>query len=236
MRKGTHNDITGQRRNRLVAVSYVGQNRFRQAIWIFRCDCSKEFVTTAAKFLNDHTKSCGCLNIEQLKTGDRQRVHGLDGTGVYRSWCGMIYRCYDPKCKSYCNYGGRGIRVCEFLRATPENLRQLLGDRGKGISVDRIDNEKHYTCGKCAECLKCGYEFNVRWATAKVQANNTRRSVRVSVDAKKITVEEFSSMTGIPASTIYRRLNRGLDLASFADRWMRKNKTVYCAPNLPWHL
>ena len=36
---------------------------------------------------------------------------------IYETWKNMIYRCYNPKCYSYKNYGAKGITVCkEWLR------------------------------------------------------------------------------------------------------------------------
>lgn len=77
----------------------------------------------------------------------------------------MRYRCSNPNGKNYADYGGRGIKVCERW----ENFENFVADVGErpsaAYSLDRIDNHKGYEPG------------NVRWATRKEQANNTRRNL-----------------------------------------------------------
>jgi hypothetical protein len=75
----------------------------------------------------------------------------------------MIQRCVDQNGKSYPNYGGRGISVCDRWR---ESFTAFLADVGEkpspGMSLDRIDNDGNYEPG------------NVRWATASEQNRNRR--------------------------------------------------------------
>jgi hypothetical protein len=91
--------------------------------------------------------------------------HGLSRTRAYRSWLGMMARCFDPRNKSYPDYGGRGVTVCErWLRV--ENFYADMGERPPGMSLDRVDNGGIYERGNC------------RWATPLEQARNRRRAKR----------------------------------------------------------
>jgi hypothetical protein len=90
---------------------------------------------------------------------------------------GMIARCTRPTCNSYPLYGGRGITVCARWMTSPKAFRDDMWPRPTPAhSIDRIDNDKGYWCGK-AECPECGSldrSPNCRWATAAEQNWNRR--------------------------------------------------------------
>lgn len=89
--------------------------------------------------------------------------HGMHGKPVYTSWAGMFQRCYNLNNKSFPYYGGRGIRVCVKWHSFI-NFYEDMGDRPKGMSLDRIDNDGNYEPSNC------------RWATTSEQNKNKRGS------------------------------------------------------------
>lgn len=107
-------------------------------------------------------------------------------------------RCYNPSDKSYPNYGGRGIEVCEKWLASFECFLADMGARpSPRHSIDRINNEGGYYPGNC------------RWATAVEQANNKRNNRFISVDGVAKTVAQWAVEGDVTASSISGRLDRG---------------------------
>lgn len=107
-----------------------------------------------------------------------ERGMGANSGPEYQRWRNMIARCYLPSNVGYKYYGGRGIKVCKRWRESfAEYLADLGKHPGKEYSVDRKNNDGHYSCGKCHECVANGWPANWRWATRTQQNINQRLSV-----------------------------------------------------------
>lgn len=118
---------------------------------------------------------------------------------AHRSWKDMRRRCGDPRHKSYHNYGGRGIRVCDRWRKFAEFFEDM-GDRLPGMSLDRINNDGDYEPGNC------------RWATAFEQVHNSRRVKLVEFHGETRCIRAWGRHFGVSMSTIRNRLGKGLPL------------------------
>jgi hypothetical protein len=82
---------------------------------------------------------------------------------LYNTWHNMKGRCNNPKDAAYKYYGGRGIKVCERWNSSFENFVEDMGERPKGLTLDRIDNNGNYEPSNC------------RWTTMATQVANRRK-------------------------------------------------------------
>lgn len=116
----------------------------------------------------------------------------------YRTWRAIKTRCLNPKCRSFPNYGGRGIRICEEWRDDFSAFYAAVGAQPAPRStLDRIDNERGYEPG------------NVRWASASEQNANKRNNVLVRINGEDVPATVAARMLGVKTSTMFHRISRG---------------------------
>jgi hypothetical protein len=134
------------------------------------------------------------------------------GSPEYRTLKQIHGRCFNPNGTGFHRYGGRGITVCQRWRGK-DGPTHFLADMGKKPSarhsIDRIDNDGHYSCGKCPQCRKNGWPPNCRWALPKEQGRNRIDNRRITIGGSTRTVTEWSEASGTAFSTIANRLERG---------------------------
>lgn len=128
------------------------------------CDCGNRKVIREYNVIKNITKSCGCLQKEQLS--NRFKKHDMTKTTEYTAWINMKYRCYNKKSLNYDNYGGRGIIVSGEWKDDFIQFYKDIGERpSKKHSIDRLDNDGDYTKDNC------------KWATQKEQCRNKRNNL-----------------------------------------------------------
>lgn len=188
-------DLTGVQFGRLTVVCEAQPKRPLsggvQRKWRCRCSCTKIIEVSQGHLVTEKIRSCGCLRRELAAISAHR--HGGRYFKIYDIWVSMIQRCENPKSKSYCNYGGRGIAVCsrwhDFALFNAD-----MGPRPKGYQLERADNNKGYS------------PDNAHWATLREQANNKRRTIRIEFNGEVKPLTVWANELGLKVSTLYRRV------------------------------
>ena len=122
-------------------------------------------------------------------------THGAHKTSAYHVHRTMIARCYNPKNKKWSAYGGRGVYVSDrWLKF--ENFFADMGDRPRGMSLGRIDNDGPYSIENC------------RWESSKDQSRNTRTNRWIEFDGKRMILQDWADEIWICQASLIERLNR----------------------------
>lgn len=114
---------------------------------------------------------------------------------AYKCYHGAKNRCESSKCPTFAYYGGRGIefRFNSFIEFLAE-----IGERpSMSHTIERINNNGHYEKG------------NVRWATKKEQARNTRRNRLLVVGGETKSIAEWTEIYGLSSCLIDSRIRYG---------------------------
>lgn len=194
----------GSRFGRLVVVEEVEQTvlpcgkRYRRMGCI--CDCGAEVAVLLGNLRNRRVQSCGCFNAE--RTAERSMTHGQAGRGSqsanYQLWAGIKQRAVTGSSTDAARYVERGITmywpwVDDFV-AFDSWIKENLGERPEGHSLDRINNDGNYEPG------------NLRWATRTEQSNNTGRNVSLTLNGETKTLSQWAARAGVPMNTLRQRI------------------------------
>ena len=178
--------LIGAKFNLWTVISLVGAQEV-----IAKCDCGTERKVSVYDITRGASKNCGCIRrLHMHHLGKATTTHGLSHLKILRIWDRMLSRCNNPKDKSYHNYGGRGIKVCDRWNLV-ENFYADMGEKPEGrYSIDRIDNDGDY----CPE--------NCHWATDREQATNTRKNHMVEYHGKTWVLSELARQLGMPPKRV----------------------------------
>jgi len=193
-------DLTGHAYHSLTVLGLV-ENTNKRKFWACRCVCSNITIIRQTDLRSGRQKSCGCHRREIGRTnGIKSAQHGKSDTPEYACWLSMLYRCNVVQSKSYKNYGGRGIKVCDRWKDSFENFLTDMGPRPSDRhSIERKDVNGNYEPDNC------------EWADIIKQANNKQTSKFIEVHGVRKTVAQWCRLYGLDPATYRHRVQWRLE-------------------------
>ncbi len=211
-------DLTGQRFGRLIVIE-KSRMRKGQLFWKCQCDCGKVCDVQGSSLRGGRTKSCGCLHDEMASSRIREinsfkPTRAVRKTSLYRVWSNMRQRCNNPNHPEYYLYGGRGIFVCAEWNESYLAFERWAISAGyrKGLSIDRIDNNGRYCPANC------------RWADAKTQSNNQRKTILITYNGKTKPISYWADEFGLSRNVLKCRIRAGWPIARALTEPVKKRK------------
>lgn len=175
----------------------------RNGVVLWECLCDKSLggcggitIVRGIHLRSGHTRSCGCFAAKSRKASSV--THGMTKTAEYRSWYAMKQRCTNPRHKSFRDYGGRGIRVCDRWLNSFENFLADMGTKpSPQHSIERKDGDGGYEPGNCV------------WATRTEQNRNTRNNTFLTHGGRTQHLSEWARELEVSPATLCKRIARG---------------------------
>lgn len=190
---GRRLELTGKVFWRLTVVKFdsiYAKGVKRLSKWLCRCACGKECLVLWGDLTSWNTNSCWCYMVDRIK--ETNSTHKMSKTPLYGVYASIRQRCADVNCKSYPDYGWRGI-ACE--RSSYEDFEKDMWDWYKRwLTIDRINNDGNY----CKE--------NCRRVDRFVQNNNTRRNTFLEYDWLRLTISQRARKIWVKRNTLSARL------------------------------
>lgn len=175
------------------AMFYKGGRRFYHVT----CSCGNTLeVRTDLLYKHKGTGCSKCAPPSAL-------THGISESKIGKVWAAMKQRCFNKLDKSYHNYGGRGITVCdEWMELKPFYDWAVNNGYKEGLSIDRTDNNKNYCPDNCA------------WVSRAIQNINHRRNQYFEINGERMVLTYWCRRYKIDVGTVRRRLRIGMDIVS----------------------
>lgn len=205
----TFTPMVGKKFGQLTVLNREKNGGYGRLMWLCRCDCGNLRIIRGTRLRSGNSKSCGCsLKVHGFCIGGEKNSKRR----IYVTWRAMIARCENRNDKSWKNYGGRGIKVCDSWHDV-RTFWQDMGDRPPGRSLDRIDVNKDYSPDNC------------RWATSEEQNNNRRDNRILNYKGEEHTLAMWGKKLHISYNALSLRLRYGWSVEKALSTPPREHKT-----------
>lgn len=122
------------------------------------------------------------------------KLNGLSKHELYKTYKGMLSRCYDYNSKSFKNYGGRGITVCNRWKGKNglSNFIKDMGERPDGYTIDRINRDCNYSPDNC----KWSHIYEQNYNRGK-PSDNTSGHIGITFEKERNKWRAYISYMGV---------------------------------------
>ena len=146
---------------------------------------NKERIRLKAQKYNASHREEHKLYAQKNRERIKERQHTVKGK-LISLLTDIKKRCYNPNSKSYHNYGGRGIGICEEWLNDSESFYAWALNNGYqiGLTIDRIDVNGNY----CPE--------NCRFVSRLEQSNNKRNTIYYECATLRMTFHQWADYLG----------------------------------------
>lgn len=187
--KAKVSNLIGSYVNKITVVSQVeGINKLIYFNCICDCGNHKKLSTNT---LNKYIQKPYPLKEDQCMC-NVYKQHGLSKTKEYEVYSNMKDRCLNPNAIQYCDYGGRGIKVCNRWLASFQDFIEDMGIKPTATStIERLNVNGNYETDNCI------------WLERRLQNRNTRRNCFTELTVKEIKDLGTQGLTG---AQVYHQL------------------------------
>lgn len=194
--------------DREVFRKWCEDNGWNKNLRLNRIDGTKDYCPGNCCFGNVSTKREDSYLQTQKKRSEYNRkkkeeanIKGLmNEDPLYDTFIAMHERCENKKHINYKNYGGKGIRVCEewCRKGGFPNFKKWAIENGwaKGLTLDRIDNNKGYSPDNC------------RWVTRLQQCYNKTNNILYSYGGIEMPLGMIAKLENVKYGLLYLRVRQ----------------------------
>lgn len=117
---------------------------------------------------------------------------------LYRAWANMGSRTRSKTPRYWKSWGSKGVKVCpEWSEYAPFRAWSLAHGFRKGMSLDRIDNDGHYSPENC------------RWIPRGDQMHNKGNSIRLTLNGVTKSLPVWARELGVSQALLMGRYQNG---------------------------
>lgn len=175
-------DLTGKQFGDLSVIGLGERYSNGKIAWECKCKCGR--IVRRITFDLTHNRHTCCLS---CSSKNKNTTHGQSRSKLFYIWMGIKGRCCNPRNKSFHNYGGRGIEICDEWKNSFELFQDWAINNGyeEGLSIERMDVDGNYEPSNCC------------WITMQEQSKNRRDSIIIEHNGEKRPLIEWADIMGV---------------------------------------